>query len=156
MKISIITTFKDLNKTQFISNIKSVRNQNYKNLEHVINYAGNNQSDFEYIKTFINNKTKIFWNKDKNIYEGINNGIKLSSGIIIGILNLDDIFYNNFVITDICSKFKDNVNIDGLYGNLMQFHGPLAKKKFIKFIKLVNIHLLILYMVLISPILLFF
>jgi teichuronic acid biosynthesis glycosyltransferase TuaG len=77
------------------STIKSVLNQNYKNLEILIIYDDSNQSDLEFIKKIIkfDKKIKLIINK-KNIgvANSRNKGIKKCRGKYIAFLDSDDLW----------------------------------------------------------------
>jgi glycosyltransferase involved in cell wall biosynthesis len=45
---------------------------------------------------------------DKGIYDAMNKGIKAATGDVIGILNSDDFFTSNDVISAVVSTFKNN------------------------------------------------
>ena len=51
----------------------------------------------------------------------MNKGINAATGDIIGILNSDDIFYTNSIISDIVNLFDRDVTIDAVYGNISYF-----------------------------------
>ena len=90
MKISIITA--TYNSEKFIkSNIESVNNQTYQNIEHII--IDNKSKDNTLSIAKKNGKNlKIFSDNDKGIYDAFNKGINESSGEIISILNSDDFY----------------------------------------------------------------
>ena len=90
---SIITV--SLNQPKIIDNFKSLRNQTYKNFEHIVIDGGSNDKTINIIKK--NSKNISFWQskKDRGIYDAMNIGIRKSKGQIIGILNADDIYYKN-------------------------------------------------------------
>jgi glycosyltransferase involved in cell wall biosynthesis len=54
---------------------------------------------------------------DKGVYDAMNKGIALATGDIIGILNADDFFGDQNVLSDVAAAFKDKA-IEGLYGDL--------------------------------------
>ena len=111
---SIITPV--LNSEKFIKkNLESVKNQSFKNYEHIIVDGGSNDKTLEIIKKNKTRKHIIFQKKDKNLWEAINNGIKLSKGNIICILNSDDYFYPN-ALKIINSYFKKNKNLGYIFG----------------------------------------
>ena len=55
--------------------------------------------------------------KDNGIYDAMNKGIKNASGKVIGFLNSDDWFANDFVLDEIARNFE-GTNIDAVYGDL--------------------------------------
>ena len=91
---SIITVTKNSHAT-LEKCIKSVANQTFKSYEHIII---DGCSDNKTIKIIKKNSKKISYSiseKDKNLWEAINKGIKASKGQVICILNSDDIFFKN-------------------------------------------------------------
>lgn len=112
--ITIITCTYNSEKT--ISDcVLSVKNQSYKNIEHLIIDGLSNDSTLSIIKS-INSKCKIISEKDNGIYDAFNKGISRASGDIIGFLHSDDLFQNNDCIKLISDSFQNK--IDGVYGNL--------------------------------------
>ena len=60
--------------------------------------------------------------KDFGIYDAINKGIKIAKGNIIGILNADDFYANNYVLKRVLAEFERDPNIGIIYGNLNYVH----------------------------------
>ena len=60
---------------------------------------------------------KIYQQKSFGIYGALNEGMRVSTGNIIGILHSDDEFIDNEVISIIAQKFLDK-NIDVLFSNI--------------------------------------
>lgn len=117
MKVSIITVVYN-NKEHIASCIKSVQQQSYNNIEHVIIDGNSTDGTKEYIQNNVNGKSIFISEPDKGMYDAMNKGIRNSTGDIIGILNSDDIFYDNEVIENVVSEFKRN-DITALYGNIV-------------------------------------
>jgi glycosyltransferase involved in cell wall biosynthesis len=80
-------------------------NKHIKILEHVIVDAGSTDDTFTIIKKH-KIKKKIIIKKKSTIYEGINLGIKNSTGNYILILNSDDILYNKNTVKNIVNEIK--------------------------------------------------
>ena len=114
-KISIITV--TYNSASTLSDtLKSVQSQDYQNIEHII-VDGNSQDDtLKIIKSFPHVK-KWISEKDGGLYDAMNKGLQLASGDIIGILNSDDLYAHEAVLSRVAEKFINN-NIDALYGDL--------------------------------------
>jgi glycosyltransferase involved in cell wall biosynthesis len=68
---------------------------------------------------------------DKGIYDAINKGLKLSTGDIVGILNSDDVFFNNNIIEKIVRAFND-YDIDAVFGDA-QFVDPVKPTKLVRY-----------------------
>ncbi len=123
MKVTIITVAYNSQKT-IRGTIESVYNQTYQDIEYILVDGNSNDKTLNIIKkyeqVFKNSKKQYRWisENDKGIYDAINKGIKMASGDVIGILNSDDYFYDNDVITDVVNKFKIE-KIDCLYGDII-------------------------------------
>ena len=116
MKISIITA--TYNSSRYLlDNIRSVANQTYKNVEHIIVDNLSTDNTIQILKDFNFDKNNIICEKDTGIYQALNKGIKKSNGEIIGILNSDDLFDNNRILEIIAENFLVD-SIDAVYGNL--------------------------------------
>ena len=115
-KISIITVTK--NSEKFLKDcILSVKNQSYKNYEHIIIDGNSSDKTNKIIKSF-KGKIKFYKNhNDKGLYDAMNLGIKKSSGELIGILNSDDIYFKN-TLKIVNSYFNKNKNLDFLFGSV--------------------------------------
>ena len=89
-KITIITVVK--NKSDYIEEtILSIKNQNYKNIEHIVIDGVSTDGSIEIIKKYIDYIDYIVSEPDKGNYDAINKGISLSTGDLIGIVNADDV-----------------------------------------------------------------
>ena len=126
MKISIITVCFNSSKT-ICDTIDSVLKQNYKNIEYILVDGNSKDNTVEIIKKyetiFRKNGMDYIWvsEVDNGIYDAINKGIKMATGDIIGILNSDDLFYDSNTITDVYEIFREDDDIDAIYGNMSYF-----------------------------------
>ncbi len=114
MKISIITPTFNSEKT-IEDCLRSVKSQVFDNYEHLIVDGKSNDATFKILKVY---KSKFLSEHDRGIYDAMNKGIKNTTGDIIGILNSDDIFYDEFVLNKIYSAFEKS-NCDIVYGNIV-------------------------------------
>ena len=117
MKISIITV--TYNSANYLKEcIESVVNQSYKNIEHIIVDGLSTDGTLDIIKSYDSHLAKWVSEKDKDMYDAINKGMKMATGDVIGILNSDDILASNDVIGEIVNTFKTQ-NLDAVYGDLV-------------------------------------
>ena len=87
---SIITVTR--NSEKYIErNIKSLKNQSFKNFEHIIIDGDSKDKTLQIIKKYRKNVDYFISKKDRNMWHAINRGIKVARGEVIGILNSDDI-----------------------------------------------------------------
>ena len=116
MKVSIITV--SYNSEQTIEDtIVSVVDQSYKNIEYIIVDGGSSDGTVDIAKKYTDKIFKIISEKDKGIYDAMNKGIAIATGNIVGILNSDDIYYDNKVIEDVVTLFQKE-NTDSVYADL--------------------------------------
>lgn len=138
-KVSIITVAYNSEAT-IKDTIESVLNQTYKNIEYIIIDAVSKDKTIDIIKSyeekFKQKKIEYKWisEKDNGIYDGMNKGIKMSSGEIIGIINSDD-WYERDAIEKIINNEKIK-NWDMLYCDLRVIG---TQRQFIKKAKLTKI-----------------
>jgi len=116
-KISIITVaFNSVRTIQ--DTIESILLQDYKNIEYIIIDAGSSDGSVEIIKSFADKITYFISESDHGIYDGMNKGIKAASGDLIGILNSDDFYPNNFILSNVAKTFISS-QCDAVYGDLV-------------------------------------
>jgi len=118
MKISIITP--SFNQADFLEQtIKSVVNQDYKNLEYLIFDGGSTDGSVEIIKKYAKKYPKLikYWSKkDKGQVDALNQGLKKATGDIIAYLNSDD-YYLPSTFTKVINYFKKHPDKLWLVGN---------------------------------------
>ncbi len=117
MKFSIITVVKN-DRDNILKTINSIKNQNFKNFEHIIvdGYSTDGTSEVIKKNIIVNKQYKHLIKKDKNLYDALNYGIKISKGEYIGILHSGDIFFNNNILNLIEKEIKD---VDAISGNII-------------------------------------
>jgi glycosyltransferase involved in cell wall biosynthesis len=126
MKISIITICFNSEKT-ISDTIKSVLSQTYKNIEYIIVDGESTDNTIHIIQSFGNSISKFVSAKDNGIYDAMNKGIALATGDIIGILNSDDVFFDNGVVENVVKEFDGDKTIDCVYGNILFYDSSLQK-----------------------------
>ncbi|MBT8295723.1 MAG: glycosyltransferase [Gramella sp.] len=114
MKVSIITVV--YNNVDTISAcIQSVLNQDYKNIELIIIDGKSTDGTQKKIEAFSDHIAFYKSEKDSGIFDAYNKGVKEATGDIIGILNSDDFFYSNHIVSRIVKSFE-RTNSDIVYG----------------------------------------
>ena len=116
-KITIITVAYNSANT-IRDTIKSIIAQDYNNIEYIIIDGGSSDETVDIIKEFPDMIDYYISEKDRGIYDAMNKGILAATGDIIGILNSDDFYPNNFVISNVVKSFKQQV-CDAVYGDLV-------------------------------------
>ncbi len=123
-KVSIITTV--LNAADTIGDcIKSVYSQTVP-VEHIIVDGGSTDGTNQIINDkYLSCITKYISEPDKGIYDGMNKGLGLTTGNIIGFLNADDMYAESDILYKVLKVFTDS-NVDSCYGNLV-YIDPVKK-----------------------------
>ena len=115
MKISIITVC--FNEQKNISEtIESVLSQNYKDIEYILIDGGSSDGSLETINSYSSDIDYLISEPDNGIYNAINKGLLKVTGDIVGLLHAGDLFYDNNVISNVVSCFKQ-CDSDLIYGH---------------------------------------
>lgn len=112
-KISIVTV--SYNQGQFIEdNIKSVIEQDYPNIEHIIIDAGSTDGTLEILKKYDKHLNWVS-EPDKGQSDGLNKGFKKATGDIIGWFNSDDRVPTNALkyVSDFFIKNPEKIAVVG-------------------------------------------
>ena len=117
MKISIITVVWNNAKTIKYA-IDSVLNQTHKNIEYIILDGASTDGTIEIIRSYGDKISKFVSEPDKGIYDAMNKGIKLATGDVVGILNSDDFYIDDYVIEKVVKEFEEK-QVDSVYADLV-------------------------------------
>lgn len=114
--VTIITTSFNSSKT-ISESIFSVVSQSYPNIEYILIDGASTDGTIDIIKSYGSRITKLVSEPDFGIYHAMNKGLKLATGDIIGILNSDDLYIDENVISMVVDQFNKS-DCDSLYGDL--------------------------------------
>lgn len=118
LKISIITVAYNSEKT-IRGTLQSIANQTYPNIEHIVVDGGSKDRTMDIVRSF-NHIKKAVSEKDYGIYDGMNKGLALATGDIVGFLNSDDIYADDLVLERVANVFELK-DVDSLYSDLSFF-----------------------------------
>jgi glycosyltransferase len=120
MKVSIITVC--YNREKFIkSTIDSVLNQNYENIEYIVVDGESKDSTMDIVRSnepYFKGRMKWISEPDNGIYDAMNKGIKMATGDVVALLNSDDIYQNEKIISNVVYDFQRRGS-DAVYGDLV-------------------------------------
>lgn len=125
MKISIVTVCFNSEKT-IEDTLKSIAQQTYHNIEHIVIDGNSTDSTNTIISRYSDSVAVHVSEPDKGLYDAMNKGIKLATGDVIGILNSDDVLFDNNVIQCISEQIMD---CDGVYADVGFYDTNLSAKK---------------------------
>lgn len=117
MKISIITVVFNGEKT-IADCIRSVSGQDFLNKEYIIIDGASKDGTMSVISRFSDQVQVIRSEPDKGIYDAMNKGIALATGDVIGILNADDVFADERVLSDVAEALGRS-GAQSCYGDLV-------------------------------------
>lgn len=121
--VSIITPA--LNSAKFIrDNVKSVLDQTYPRIEHVIIDGGSSDDTVSIVRS-LNPNAVISSEPDKGISDAFNKGLKMANGDVIAILNSDDYYAGREVVLKVAGVFAKSPEIKAVYG-ILDFLDPVT------------------------------
>lgn len=97
--------------------IRSVSEQTYDNVEHIIIDGGSTDATLGILHKYEDNIDYWVSEKDAGIYDAMNKGIDLASGDYIGMLNSDDYFASPSALEIIASHLRAS-NVDAVFSCL--------------------------------------
>lgn len=107
--------------------IKSLLEQNYKNIEVIIIDNDSTDNSVKIIEDNFKNDVILFKNKNTGYAGGANKGIELSNGDYVIIANPDIVFGDNY-IENCINKFKEDSTIAAVTGKLLKYDFDTDKK----------------------------
>ena len=117
MKISIITVCFNSEST-IKETIESVLSQDYSNIEYIIVDGGSIDKTVDIIKSYGNKISKWVSEKDEGLYDAMNKGLKMAQGDVVGLINSDDVYIDNGVISKVLQLLKEKKS-DCIYADLV-------------------------------------
>lgn len=117
LKVSIITVVWN-NKVTIRDAIDSVLGQTYKNIEYIIVDGASSDGTVEVVQSYGDKISRFISEPDRGLYDAMNKGIALATGDVVGILNSDDFYIDEYVIEKVVREFEEK-QVDSLYADLV-------------------------------------
>ncbi len=118
MKVSIVTA--TYNSAHTLKEcVQSVLSQTYADIEYIVVDGASTDDTLNILRQFqpiFCGRMKWVSENDEGIYDAMNKGIEMSSGDVVGILNSDDYFTSNDVISRMVEAFSSDM--DAIYGDV--------------------------------------
>ena len=128
LKISIITVCYNSSAT-IADTIRSVAQQTYKNIEHIIVDGQSNDSTILVVEANLHDRLKFISEPDEGIYDAMNKGLALSDGEVICFLNSDDIYADNEILSKVVKEMM-KYSLDAYYGDIVYFKPNAPSRTF--------------------------
>ena len=116
MKVSIITVCRNA-EASVESAIQSVLQQDYKDIEYILVDGKSTDKTISIIDKYKSRISKFISEKDEGMYFAINKGIKYATGDVVGILNADDFYLTEKIISRIVKEFQSK-QTESVFGDL--------------------------------------
>ena len=120
MKLSLITvTFNSAGTIK--DTIENVLAQTYEDYEYLIIDGASKDGTVDIIKSYeplFKGKMKWISEKDKGMYDGINKGIRMATGDVVGIINSDDFYHRADIFSIINKAFEESPSVQSIYGDV--------------------------------------
>lgn len=133
MKISIITVAYNSALT-LRDTIESVLSQDYLDIEYIVVDGSSTDNTVDILREYeplFNGRMQWTSVKDNGIYDAMNNGIRSAKGELIGIINSDDFFHRNDIISKIAKAF-DNELVQSIFADV-RFVNPKNLDKTVRY-----------------------
>lgn len=117
MKISIITIAYNSAET-IEATIQSVIAQEYTDVEYIIIDGASKDTTMDVVDRYRDQIAVVVSEPDKGIYDAMNKGVARATGEVVGILNSDDFYADNTVLSDVAARFKET-GADAVYADLV-------------------------------------
>lgn len=125
LKFSIITVCYNSEKT-IENTIKSVLAQDYPYIEYLIVDGASTDSTISIIEKYKEGINKVVSERDRGIYDAINKGIALAQGDIVCLLNSDDVYADERIISRMAEKFEQ-FKTDSLFAFIDYVNSDLSR-----------------------------
>lgn len=100
--------------------LRSVREQTYKEIDHIVIDGHSTDNTLEVIASEGSHVIKLVSEKDNGIYDAMNKGIYLATADIVSFLNADDFYKDDHVLARV-AEIMEVEKLDALYGDVEFF-----------------------------------
>lgn len=117
MKISIITACRNAGRT-IRETIDSVTGQTFADREHIVVDGASTDDTPAILAARSRDVARVVSEPDRGVYDGMNKGIALATGDVVGFLNADDVYAHPRVLSTVAEVMADPA-IDACYADLV-------------------------------------
>jgi glycosyltransferase involved in cell wall biosynthesis len=117
VKISIITIAYNSAET-IEATIQSVISQDYTDVEYIIIDGASKDATMDVVDRYRDQIAVVVSEPDQGIYDAMNKGVARATGEIVGILNSDDFYADNTVLSNVVARFNES-GAEAVYADLV-------------------------------------
>lgn len=117
LQISLITAVKNRASTLGAC-LRSVREQDWKNVEHIVIDGGSTDGTTALIAEHRAQLSRVITEGDRGVYDALNKGIAAATGDVVGFMHADDEFASPRALERVARAFEDP-SVDAAYGDLV-------------------------------------
>jgi len=106
--------------------LRSVAEQSYARIEYIVIDGASTDGTMEMVTSYKSQspglvRFEVISEPDKGLYDAMNKGIAMATGDVIGILNSDDYFTSNDIVSKLVKPFEDDT-LEAVYGDIHFIH----------------------------------
>jgi len=117
MHVSIVTiTYNDADTVQ--ETIDCVRQQSHESIEYVVKDGGSDDGTIDIIEDNLDIIDRWVSMPDDGLFDALNEGIRMASGDVVGILHADDLFAADDVVEEVSRRMSEE-DADVCWGDLV-------------------------------------
>lgn len=122
MSVSILTVVKNSHRHIRLT-LESVISQSFEEIEYIIIDGYSEDGTFEILKQYEKKYSfiKVYRNKDRNLYESINLGIRKAKNDYLHLIHAGDLYYSNNSLKNIY-KFTEKKSLDFSFSDLVFYN----------------------------------
>lgn len=117
LQISVITAVYNRAPTLGES-LTSVRNQTWRQLEHIVIDGGSTDGSLDVIAHHRAGISRLVSEPDAGLYDALNKGVRHATGDVIGFMHADDAYASPHALAKIAAAFEDP-SVGAVYGDLV-------------------------------------
>lgn len=120
MKISVITAAYNSART-LRDTMESVLRQGYTDYEYIVIDGASKDGTVELIREYeprFEGRMRWISEPDRGIYDAMNKGIAMATGDVVGLLNSDDFYASDDILSTIADEFSSPNALDAVYGDV--------------------------------------
>ena len=115
-RVSIVTVVFNA-EAEVERTLQSVLNQSYSNIEYIVIDGKSTDGTLAIIEKYADRIDHIISEEDEGIYDAMNKGARIASGVWVNFMNAGDAFYDNHTVARVFDSKRELSDYDFIYGD---------------------------------------